>query len=285
MNNLFPYLCSSCASPLTINDERKIMICNACGSVYDYDYFLEDKLLEMADLAFIKGEFASASEMYSFMIDKEPQNFRALKGLMLSDHKVSDLSVIPAKLNDGSFFPVVKNFERYKKTCPSDKVEYFEKAEQILRLGCEYTRLSDKIEADKKERKGILSQIDNNVNKSYEHYSRTRDGSIEHPKNVLVTMAVLFLVTELFVLILAASLGARFLLLIIGASAIIVVPYAIPIVIEIVKIFKINKILKANVPLKAEHDKLSASIEENRTRNDEIMKEIKKLLLEVRKLK
>ena len=79
-----------------------------------------------------KGEYSSAAEMYSFMLEKEPDNFRALNGLMLCQNKINALSDVTTLLNKGTFTSKTCDFEKFKTNCPEDKKAYFETAEDII---------------------------------------------------------------------------------------------------------------------------------------------------------
>ena len=157
ISNLFPYVCPSCGGHLETDDKRKLMICRSCGNTYDYDYFGEEHLLEAADKALADSNFSAAKDMYSFMLDKEPSNARALRGLILAANKVARLYDITQKIKDGSFVQGTFNLEKYRAKSDS---EFFEKTDKILSLYKEYNELnktmkqleSEEDEAEKKLR-------------------------------------------------------------------------------------------------------------------------------------
>lgn len=88
------HLCNSCGGLLNIDIDRQLYICPFCGVTYDYEYFREDNVVDIATRALNRSEFGSAKEAYDFIIKKDPHDFEALRGLFLCACKWKTLSPI-----------------------------------------------------------------------------------------------------------------------------------------------------------------------------------------------
>ncbi len=153
ISNLFQYTCPSCGGHLETDNSRKLMICRSCGNTYDYDYFGEENLLAAADKALADKNFTAAKDMYSFMLDKEPSNVKALRGLILATNKVTKLYDITMKIRNGSFVPGTFNLQKYSDKCDPADSKFFEEADKILSLHKEYMELN-------KNRKALEAEED-----------------------------------------------------------------------------------------------------------------------------
>lgn len=127
---------------MEIDDNRKLMICRSCGNTYDYDYFGEENLMDAADKALADKNYSAAKDMYSFMLDKEPSNVKALRGLILATNKVAKLYDITMKIRNGSFVPGTFNLQKYRENCGPADSQFFENTDKILALHKEYVELN-----------------------------------------------------------------------------------------------------------------------------------------------
>ena len=145
MSKLFSYVCPSCGGHLDTDDARKLMICRSCGNTYDYDYFSGENLLKAADKALADNNFSAAKDMYSFMLDKEPSNVKALTGLLLANNNAGRLYDITQKIKDGTFSAASFDLVKYKDTSDPQALAFFEKTDKVLSLFKEYIALKKKI--------------------------------------------------------------------------------------------------------------------------------------------
>ena len=135
------------------DEDRKLMVCRSCGNTYDYDYFGEENLLKAAGKALADGEYSTAKDMYSFMLDKEPSNVKALKGLLLAGNRVNKLYDITFKIKEGKFVPGCFNLDKYRNTNSPEAVKFFEDTDKVLSLYKEYLEL-------KKAGKNLVAEED-----------------------------------------------------------------------------------------------------------------------------
>ena len=120
------------------DENRKLMICRSCGNAYDYDYFCGENLLKAADKALAHKNYSAAADMYMFMLDKEPSNVKALRGLILAKNNVVRLFDVTPKIKDGTFSVATFNLEKHRAGCGPETLGFFEKTDKVLALYKEY---------------------------------------------------------------------------------------------------------------------------------------------------
>lgn len=284
MNTLFQYLCPGCGSHLATNDERKIMVCKSCGSIYDYDYFREDKLLDMADLSRKHGEYESAAEMYSFMLDKEPDNFRALNGLMLCNNKINALSDVTTLLNKGTFSTKEMTFERFKANCQEENKAYFEAAEDILVNARKHAELSNEIASKSAEARKLQTKIQGNKDASERQYLRNKNGGYYHPKHLFyITLVGLVFFIAYFITVFAKS-GGEGIASSIGFMILFLLLILVPMGYSIGAMKSIKDLLSLNPALNEEVDKILDEKKAMEEEREKIYDKIKYAIQDARKL-
>ncbi len=162
-------LCPTCGGLLDIDLDKQMYVCTFCGVSFDYEYFREDNVKEVASKALLRGEFGSAKDAYDFMLTKDPHDFEALRGLFLckTGWKNMDQMYRDSDVHVGADEPVLLNaIEK----CRPEHRPYFEKVRDALNelkhyrdLMAEAKSISIKREAAKEVLFGIQG----------EHYSAT----------------------------------------------------------------------------------------------------------------
>ena len=156
ISKLVSYTCPSCGGRLETDENRKLMVCRSCGNNYDYDYFCGENLIKAADKALVHKNYTLAKDMYSFMLEKEPSNVNALKGLILANCNVNKLYDITQKFRDGSFVISAFNLEKYRNKCDPEASGFFEKTDRVQSLYKEYIALKKSLK--NLESKAALSE-------------------------------------------------------------------------------------------------------------------------------
>ena len=80
-------LCPTCGGLLDIDLDKQMYVCSFCGVSFDYEYFREDNVKEVASKAIKRSEYGSAKDAYDFMLAKDPHDFEALRGLFICSNK------------------------------------------------------------------------------------------------------------------------------------------------------------------------------------------------------
>ena len=74
--------CRKCGADLKLDKVRKLYVCDHCGSLYDYAFFIGEPL-EKANGFLSKGEFALADEWFAKILEDDPSDFEANRGRIL----------------------------------------------------------------------------------------------------------------------------------------------------------------------------------------------------------
>ncbi len=129
--------CKQCGGPLDIDLDRQVYLCPYCGVTYDYEYFREDNVKEIARKSVVRREFGAAKDAYDFMLAKDPHDFDALLGMFLSDIKWQ--SIHPILNHNNVNFPEDNKKLAYAidNCVPGDK-SYFEKIKECAQLAEKY---------------------------------------------------------------------------------------------------------------------------------------------------
>ncbi len=158
------HICPNCGGELLVDTKRQMYECPYCGVTFDYDYFREESVLGIAAQSLMNNEFTSADRAYDFLLEKEPDNFEALRGKALIAMKISkivDISRLElfSKINYDS---ACKEINRAIESSKPDDREYFTVMKDIVDSGHEYIDGEDQIKTQSDERKKtvhILSDL------------------------------------------------------------------------------------------------------------------------------
>ena len=163
------------------------MVCRSCGNTYDYDYFGEENLLKAASKALSDGDYSAAKDMYSFMLDKEPSNVQALKGLLLANNRVNKLYDITAKIKEGKFIPGTFNLDKYRNDSDPEAAKFFDSTDKVLALYKEYDELKKTGESLESEEDNAERELEKDSGESFFYYES--DDSLK--KKVIAASVVL----------------------------------------------------------------------------------------------
>ena len=155
-SNIKSHTCPTCGGQLKVDLKDQMYECPFCGVAFDYEYFREDTVLELADKARGKEEWTSADKAYDFMLAKEPHNFHALRGKILVAARMKAsfrfyVSNLPPDIG------ALKETARraLEATDEADK-EYFEKTNEYVDLIGQYFLNDQGLESDKRCRKRVV---------------------------------------------------------------------------------------------------------------------------------
>ena len=154
MKDLKVHICPTCGGNLKVNTERQMYECPFCGVTFDYDYFREENVLSIASRALKNKEFDSADNAYDFLLEKETDNFEALRGKALIAMNITKLEDIRrldlySKLDYES---VYKEIDRgIGSSKPQDR-EYFTIMKDMVDAGHEYVDENAQLKKQRDER-------------------------------------------------------------------------------------------------------------------------------------
>ncbi|MBO4898966.1 MAG: hypothetical protein J5509_01615 [Lachnospiraceae bacterium] len=165
MKDVNAHICPTCGGILSVNIERQMYECPFCGVTFDYDYFREESVLGIAARALENNEFYSADRAYNFMLEKEPDNFEALRGkalIAMNIPKIDDIRSLDlfSKINYESAY---KEIDRGIESSGPKEREYFTVMKDIVDAGHEYVDEKSGLEPERNERKRILKRLNEYV--------------------------------------------------------------------------------------------------------------------------
>ena len=168
MAKLACYTCSNCGAVLNVEQGHKLFDCPFCGADFDYYYFYRKDLLEQADACLRRMDFTEAKERFEDILSHEPQEFLALRGLVLCAGNIISVKNLtsPEKL-EGCKFDNVRSVVKEVTDIAREEdkayflklAEMFDLAEEYLNARNERNRRSDDSNAEFKK----IVQIDNDI--------------------------------------------------------------------------------------------------------------------------
>lgn len=145
MRDLVSYTCSSCGGALTVDKSQEVYECPFCGNAYDFVQMHHDELLADAEINMRQMEFTSAKEKYSTILESDPQDFYALRGLVLCSGPVISTESFkkPEKLTDCSFDQMKDCLNKVKEQAKEADQPYFEKLYELVDLAQKHKAASE----------------------------------------------------------------------------------------------------------------------------------------------
>ena len=120
MANLSSYSCPKCGGVLNVDADHDIYDCPFCGGHFDYVQFHKLDLLNQAEKALLNGDFNSAKEKYTLLLNDGAKDFRTLRGYLFSignihsADKLNDITYLSHCYTDG-IIKLVSEDQRYSK--------------------------------------------------------------------------------------------------------------------------------------------------------------------------
>lgn len=124
-------LCPTCGGLLDIDLDKQMYVCAFCGVSFDYEYFREDNVKDVAFKAINRGEYGAAKDAYDFMLAKDPHDFEALRGLFICQNKWQSMSTMNRDydVHVSADEPTLQNA---LENCLPEHRPYFEKVREAL---------------------------------------------------------------------------------------------------------------------------------------------------------
>ena len=124
-------LCPTCGGLLNIDLDKQVYVCPFCGVTFDYEYFREDNVKDVASKAIRRSEYGSAKDAYEFMLAKDPHDFEALRGLFICKNKWQSMSIMKrdSEVHVSADEPTLQNAID---NCRPEHKAYFEKVREAL---------------------------------------------------------------------------------------------------------------------------------------------------------
>ena len=264
-----------CGGLLDIDIDRQMYICPFCGVTYDYDYFREENVLEIATRALYRGEFGSAKEAYNFILKKDPHSFEALRGLFLCSCKWRSIkevlnrdNVVVSSTNPALAFAI--------DNCLPEQKEMFVNIREMLAILKEFRmnrteiyRIEDEIVSAKK-RIYAIDVAQNNNRKRFTNFIKDifgskREDTILNP--VIAPLAYILLLILIVFFYTCWAMGWKILLVAAGCIIAAIIIYN-------VRKAYINKALDAaRVPVNEKIESLQQELEAKKKHGHDLLEQ------------
>ena len=265
-------LCKQCGGLLDIDIDRQVYICPFCGVTFDYEYFREDNVKEIARKSISRREFGAAKDAFDFMLKKDPHDFDALLGLFLcrnrwlSIHPITNSDNIQFKEDDATLKYVIDN------CLPEDKA-YFEKIREVAGILEKYRnsrRELAKLEGARSVQESVIKELDKEYHYNEHRFSIIWDSIMSIPdKNGFPLVLDLVPIT---LVILVGIIVARVWWFLIFLAIVIIIAVA---VYNIKKAIVRNSIKAERKPAREKLDQCINECNEKNQEGNELMKEFR----------
>ena len=168
MRELVRYLCSSCGGALIVDRHQGVYDCPFCGNAFDGAAMHRDEILADAENNLKQREFHSAKEKFDSILANDPNDFDALRGLVLCAGKLPSVNTLrkPDKVNDGDTEGFKKALDDIRKRAREEDLPYFEKMSEMLDIARAHKQLiAERSKQDKQY--GIATEEHKEKHKNY----------------------------------------------------------------------------------------------------------------------
>lgn len=145
MRELVSYSCSSCGGALTVDKKQEVYECPFCGKAYDFVQMHHNELLMDAAANMRQMEFASAKEKFNTILKSEPDDFEALRGIVLCEGNLMSVDSLRkiGKAKESSFKPMSESLKNARECAKEKEKPYFEKFSELIDLAQQYQQAEE----------------------------------------------------------------------------------------------------------------------------------------------
>lgn len=151
------YACKSCGGVLNFDEDQEIFACPFCGEEFNYTDFHRDELLSQAATCLKELRYETAKEKYNTLLSNNPQDFEALRGMVLAQGRICSLDELtsPENIRDCDFPAAVRaSFDAKETADGSSEAGYFERLINLFGIGREFRdKTADALDKSEKARK------------------------------------------------------------------------------------------------------------------------------------
>lgn len=258
-------LCPTCGGLLDIDLDKQMYVCTYCGVSFDYEYFREDNVKEIASKAINRGEYGAAKDAYDFMLKKDPHDFDALRGLFICRNKWKSMNIMhrDTEVHVSSDDPALQNAID---NCLPKNRPYFEKVREALDELKHYRELTGESNAISKSigtEQKILGKLKNdyyyNTHKFTEFYNDLWEEMDGKQRESFLTLVIVLPLVTLGMIIWGQAWWMLIFILII--VALVIGGY------HLIKFIETRQILASMIPYQ---DRLKELTEQKDAKDDEV---------------
>ena len=161
MRQLVSYTCSACGGALTVDRKQEVFECPFCGNAFDYARLHREDILNEAAVNMRNMEFKAAKDKFNSVLESDPRNFKALRGLALCDGNLLSEDSINRldKMTGCSFDSMKKTLNEVKDRASESDALYFAKLIELIGLAKKHQELKQKREQITKDSRSEFDRI------------------------------------------------------------------------------------------------------------------------------
>lgn len=178
--------CPSCGGYLNVDNDKQMYRCASCGSTYDFDYFREEKLLELGDTYLARGEFKAAVDVFKLILQNDPHDFQANRGMMLAAARMHGIDEIISNEKPEEFSYDSQMVSEAVESSSEEDKGYFTEFEKLY---SEKKNLADRlneIQSLKDEEQRLEASIRLTDDSRYHYYITTKYEKLKSPKSMFI---------------------------------------------------------------------------------------------------
>lgn len=178
--------CPSCGGYLSVDNDKQMYRCASCGSAYDFDYFREEKLLELGDTYLARGEFKAAVDVFKLILKNDPHDFQANRGMMLAAARMHGIDEIISNEKPEEFSYDSQMVSEAVESSSEEDKGYFTEFEKLY---SEKKNLADRlneIQSLKDEEQRLEASIRLTDDSRYHYYITTKYEKLKSPKSMFI---------------------------------------------------------------------------------------------------
>lgn len=161
MRELVRYTCATCGGALIVNRSEEVFKCPFCGNGFDAAKMHKREILNDAETNMKQMEFNAAKDKFDSILKSEPQDFDALKGIVLCAGKLRSLESFQSmdRIRSCEWTGMVNELTDVKKRAKKEDVPFFTMIGELLVTIEEQTRLQSELtNAENKSKNEIAKQ-------------------------------------------------------------------------------------------------------------------------------
>ncbi|MBE7071200.1 MAG: hypothetical protein E7383_00380 [Ruminococcaceae bacterium] len=178
--------CPSCGGYLNVDNDKQMYRCASCGSAYDFDYFREEKLHDLGETYLARGEFKAAVDVFKLILQNDPHDFPANRGMMLAAARMNSIDEIISNEKPEEFSYDSKMVSEAVESASEEDKGYFIELGKVYSDKKKLADLLNEIQALKDEEQQLEATIRSTDDSRYDYYITTKYEKLKSPKSMFI---------------------------------------------------------------------------------------------------
>lgn len=178
--------CPSCGGYLSVDNDKQMYRCASCGSAYDFDYFREEKLHDLGETYLARGEFKAAVDVFKLILQNNPHDFQANRGMMLAAARMNSIDEIISNENPEEFSYDSQMVSEAVESASEEDKGYFTELGKVYSDKKKLADLLNEIQVLKDEEQQLEATIRSTDDSRYDYYITTKYEKLKSPKSMFI---------------------------------------------------------------------------------------------------